>query len=47
MSHIFDFTGGAFILLALGVMVIILQTFLSKTQSKWAEGIRKQQSKIK
>ena len=35
-SHTIVFTGGMFILSALGVVVMILQVFLSKTESKWA-----------
>jgi len=35
-SHTIVFTGGMFILSALGVVVMVLQVFLSKTESKWA-----------
>ena len=35
-SHTIAFTGGTFALLAFGVVVMVLQGFLSKTESKWA-----------
>ena len=35
-SHTIAFTGGMLALIVFGVVVMILQAFLSKTESKWA-----------
>jgi len=35
-SHTIVFTGGMFVLFTFGIVVMILQVFLSKTESKWA-----------
>ncbi|MCL2580101.1 MAG: hypothetical protein FWE32_08765 [Oscillospiraceae bacterium] len=38
-NHAVVFTGGMFALLVFGVVVMILQVFLSKTESKWSGAI--------